>query len=419
MRAREKGVVLESHIDEDVPRFLLGDPKRLRQVLVNLLGNGVKFTDQGRIDVAVHAVPSEPDTARLRFVVRDTGSGIPENKLQAIFEPFTQVDSSVTRRHGGTGLGLAICRHLVEMMEGGLEVESHLGVGSTFSFTARFPLTAVLPDTTAVTPAEESLQGLRLLLVDDNPINRDIFSEMLTRAGCMVTALASSREGFIELHQALATEEPYQVLVLDYHMPVVDGLHMVEGLRADAVLQGLPIVMLSSDDRRDALVWARRLELHYLVKPIKGWELLHAVKAARAGVRRLVPEKPQRALRILLAEDAEDNAMLVRAYLKDSGHTLTVVEDGAAAVARVQADPFDVVLMDIQMPVMDGYTATRTIREWERQNGREALPILALTAYALDGDEEKSRAAGCTGHLSKPLKKGRLLEVISSYPRLG
>ena len=415
LRAREKGIALTSALDQRVPSYLLGDPKRLRQVLVNLLGNAIKFTQQGRIDVTVRVENADSEAVRLRFEVADTGSGIPGEKLEAIFEPFTQADSSVTRRHGGSGLGLAICRRLVEMMEGRIWVESEPGVGSTFSFTAVFAPSARVPEEQAAAVENRALAGLRVLLVDDNATNRAIFSEMLEQAGCRVDALAGCGAGFTALHRALAEGEPYQVMVLDYHMPVMDGFHMVEGLRADAAFRSLPILMLSSDDRRDALLWARRLNLSYLVKPIRGRELLHAVKRVLAGERPGAYARPQRSLRVLLAEDAEDNAMLVRAYLKDSGHALEVVEDGAAALERVQAEAFDLVLMDMQMPVMDGYTATRRIRDWERETGRDALPVIALTAYTLEGDEAKSLAAGCNSHLSKPIKKGRLLEAIAAY----
>ena len=423
LRAREKGIDLRARIDPAVPRYLLGDPKRLRQVLVNLLGNAIKFTHQGRIDVTLTqqtggANATAAEHARLLFQVADTGSGIPKEKLEAIFEPFTQADSSVTRRHGGTGLGLAICRRLVTMMGGEIWVESEPGVGSLFSFTAHLPLASVVPEAPSEGAAGEHLRGVRILLVDDNATNRAIFTEMLEMSECRVNAVADCTVGFTELHRALAAGEPYRVAMLDYHMPIHDGLNMVEELRADHQLNDLPLLMLSSDDRREVLQRARRLGIEYLVKPVKRLELLAALRRA-IRAHRPPADPPPRPLRILLAEDSEDNTLLIRAFLKGSGHTLVSVEDGAAAVKRFQADaenePFDLVLMDMQMPVMDGYSATHAIRQWERHQGRAPTPIVALTAYALEGDERKSLEAGCDGHLTKPLGKRTLLEAIAHH----
>ncbi|MBF0609687.1 MAG: response regulator [Magnetococcales bacterium] len=418
-RAREKGILLETRIEDAVPRYLLGDSKRLRQVLVNLLGNAIKFTLQGRIGVMVGWEKEEEDgTVWLSFHVSDTGCGIPREKLSVIFEPFTQADSSITRRFGGTGLGLAICRRLVSMMEGRIWVESQVGVGSTFSFTARFPLASVVIGEQSVSVPEDSLAGVRVLVVDDNVTNQAIFTNMLERSGCQVQAKKECTVGFEELQRAHAAGEPYQVLVLDFHMQTKDGLDMVGQLRADPTLGALPVLMFISDDRREILMRARHFGIHYLIKPVKRLVLLQRVKEIVTGGTTF-SSSHQRGLRILLADDSEDNAFLVRAFLKDSGHILEVVGDGTQAVQQVQTNPFDLVLMDMQMPVMDGYTATRAIREWEGWQGRPPLPILALTAYALEGDEAKSLAAGCNGHLSKPLKKERLLEEIARHAEGG
>ncbi|GAB6040280.1 PocR ligand-binding domain-containing protein [Endothiovibrio diazotrophicus] len=419
LRAREKALELEARIDPAVPRYLLGDAKRLRQVLVNLLGNAIKFTHRGRIGVEVKIERSEPTGTRLRFEVSDTGDGIDADKLETIFQPFTQADSSVTRRHGGTGLGLTICRRLVEMMDGTIRVESEPGIGSLFTFTAYFPLASLIPEEQVAGDDDEQLRGTRVLLVDDNATNRAIFGEMLEKSGCRVHAVADCRSGFAELRRALAADEPYQLAILDYHMPIHDGLHMVEELRAAPDLGALPVIMLSSDDRREVLVRARELNLRYLIKPIKRRDLLSAAGRALAEWRQTDGVAGGGPLRILLAEDSEDNAILVRAFLKESGHTLEVVEDGKQALARVQAAPFDLVLMDMQMPVMDGYAATRAIRRWEREQGRRPLPILALTAYALEGDDRKSLEAGCDDHLTKPLSRRKLLESVARYQRSG
>ncbi|GAB6043467.1 hypothetical protein JCM17961_41450 [Endothiovibrio diazotrophicus] len=414
--AKGKGLELSARLPDELPRSLMGDPKRLRQVLVNLIGNAVKFTREGRIDVVVTVEEEGENEVLLRFDVADTGSGISEEKQEAIFEPFTQEDSSVTRRHGGTGLGLAICRKLVEMMGGRIGVESDPGVGSTFTFTARFPLTEAPPqEEVPPPPRSATLEGVRVLLVDDNATNRALFTEMLEHAGCRVSAVEGVDREWHELHRALAEGPPRDLVLVDYHMPLFDGIHAIEALRADPELRRTPVVLLSSDDRSDVLNWARRARVRYLVKPVKRRELLHAVRDAIGDAPRLTGVAPARPLRLLLAEDSADNALLIRAYLKESGHTLETVEDGEQALARYREGAFDLLLMDMQMPVLDGYRATAAIRRWERENDRRRTPIVALTAYAQEGDEEKSLEAGCDGHLTKPIKKRELLDALARY----
>ncbi|GAB6042485.1 hybrid sensor histidine kinase/response regulator [Endothiovibrio diazotrophicus] len=418
LRASEKGIELACEVAPRVPRYLRGDPSRLRQILVNLLGNAVKFTERGRVDVTVGEPITDERGIRLRFSVADTGSGIPKERVDAIFDPFTQGDSSTTRRYGGSGLGLAICRHLVELMGGTIEVESSPGVGSTFRFTARF-LPGEREASVSGPQSAADLDGLPLLLVDDNALNREIFTEMLVQLGCRVHSVGNTADALAELRRARRVETPYRLLLLDYHMPVADGFQLVSEIQREGDFAGLPVLMLSSDDRHEVRLRARELGIHYQVKPVTRRELLRAVGDTLAQARRAATSESTggavRGANILLAEDADDNVTLIRAYLKGTPHTLTLAGDGAEAVERFREGRFDLVLMDIQMPVMDGYQATREIRRWEGERQRERVPILALTAYALEGDDEKSRAAGCDSHLTKPIKKATLLEAIEHW----
>ncbi|HEV8539985.1 MAG TPA: response regulator, partial [Nitrospiraceae bacterium] len=362
----------------------------------------------------------------LRFSVSDTGVGIPPDKFETIFERFTQVDSSTTRKHGGTGLGLTISKRLVDLMGGRIWVESKLGFGTTFSFTARLDVQPATERTPKCAPAQ--LRGLRTLVVDDNDTNRLILRELLSSWKAVVTEAASGAAALAELQRAQAAATPFELVLLDCRMPAMDGFQVAEAIRADPSLAGVTTMMLTSDDRKDHIQRAHELGLAgYVVKPIRKMDLLEAVATAVScrqnavsPARAEAPSEPaavHRALSILLVEDAADNRLLVQAYLKKTAHHLDVAVDGAIAVAKVRAQEYDLVLMDMQMPVMDGYDATRAIRQWEQEQGRPPMPIIALTAHALKGDEEKSLAAGCTAHLTKPIKKAALLVAISEYTR--
>ncbi|GAB6044077.1 hypothetical protein JCM17961_47610 [Endothiovibrio diazotrophicus] len=415
--ARARGIVFAIRLRPATPTRWTGDARRLRQVLLNLVANAVKFTEEGEVVVTVEA----PTPAELRFTVRDSGIGIPPEKLATIFDAFVQADSSVTRRYGGSGLGLAIAKRLARLMGGDIEVESEPGRGSIFTFTARFERAS--GEERPKPPPESPLTGKRILLVDDCPTNRLIFSEQLAAAGAVCT-VADGYEQACSIaagaHQGngLAPD----LVVVDFHVPAHDGFELVDRLQRFAELAECPFLMLSSDQRPAAAERARGKGLGYLLKPVRREELLAAVRRALVGTTPGTTGNDTAATatdgagwRILLAEDSPDNVQLIRSYLKRTPHALEVVDNGADAVSRRRDGEFDLVLMDIQMPIMDGYRATRAIRRWERENRVDPLPVVALTAFALKGDEEKSLAAGCCAHLTKPVKKKVLLEAIARY----
>ena len=427
LRAADKGVELLFRVSPDVPHAIVGDQARLRQVLMNLLGNAVKFTDEGQILLSIERDPDTTAPGALLFRVEDTGIGIEPEKIAAVFERFTQADSSTTRKYGGTGLGLTISRRIVELMGGRMWVESRPGEGTTFLFTIVFD-TAEEPAPEAHLDAAPMLAGRRLLVVDDNETNRMIVLETVTPWGVEARQAVSAAEALGLLREAVHAGEPFDVLVLDQQMPEADGFDLLEQVRADPEIAGVPAIMFSSDARGRNSERAKTLGLaDYLLKPVRRGELRDALSAALVsvpvpGVRAAAAlaggtEGPVCSLRILLAEDTEDNRFLIRHYLSKSPHTLVEVENGQEALDAVTGSdvPFDLVLMDMQMPVMDGYEATRQIRAWERENGREPLKIVALTAYALKEEVDRSLQAGCDGHLTKPIKKKTLLEGISTY----
>ncbi|MFH1624372.1 MAG: PAS domain S-box protein [Pseudomonadota bacterium] len=426
--AHAKGLELAFHVTPDVPTQLVGDPVRLRQIFINLMGNAIKFTEAGEVVAAVKRARTAPGEqgigdVELIFSVADTGIGIPPEKVNAIFDIFTQADSSTTRKHGGTGLGLTISKRLVELMAGRIWVESHVGEGSTFYFTATFQVQA--EPKRYVHPSRVDLKGLRTLVVDDNATNRLILKQMLSGWGILVTEAENGEDGLSELKRAIVSGEPYKLLLLDCYMPGIDGFQVVETIRKELNIADITIMMLTSDSQSDDIVRCRELGVAcYLVKPIKGSKLLDAITTT-IGKTRMVAEEPAegrpavpkdlRPLRILLAEDSEDNRLLIKSYLKKTPYQVEMAEDGEMAVEKFTSGTYDLVFMDMQMPVMDGYTATREIRKWESAEGVKATPIIALTAYATKEEEQKSLDAGCDAHLTKPIRKARLLEAISKY----
>jgi len=427
-RAHEKGVELVCSLDSDLPAHVVGDPTRIRQVLLNLLGNAIKFTASGEIALTVTRDPEASDASGLRFSVRDTGIGIPADKLGSIFASFTQADSSTTRKYGGTGLGLTISKRLVELMNGRLWVESCPGQGSTFTFTLALPK-AEGPRVLPVAPVE--LSGMRALIVDDNETNRRILQEFLAGWGMLVSTAESGAAAIAALEGATTAGTPYRLVLLDCRMPEMDGFEVATTLGRSTSVAHTTIMMLTSDARGGDIARARALGLGcYLVKPVKRVELYRAI-ITLLGKAPAAPATPAptpvgtvtlgdaewRPLRILLVEDSEDNRLLIQSYLKHHPFHIDTAEDGQEALERYRAAKYDVVLMDVQMPVMDGYTATRAIRAWERVSGRSETPILALTANALQEDAAKSEAAGCNSHLTKPIRKSGLLDALSPYAR--
>ncbi len=425
IRAHEKGLEVTSHIMPDVPLDVVGDPTRLRQVLLNLLGNAIKFTEHGEVVLRVQREPGAKEPSLFRFSVSDTGIGIPPDKLEAIFERFTQVDSSTTRRYGGTGLGLTISKRLVELMGGRILVESRVGQGTTFSFTLRAGVWK--GPKRRVARHLVDMHNLNVLVVDDNDTNRLILHEMLAGWKARVTEAAGGEEALARLRRAQEAGDPYRLVLLDCRMPDMDGFQVAEAMKRQQELASVTVMMLTSDGRGGDMARAKELGLAaYMVKPVKRAELLNAISAAvntplpsRQESPRAVqtPLDAQPALSILLAEDAEDNRLLIQAYLKQTPHRLDIAENGEVACGKFKVGRYDLVLMDVQMPIMDGYTATREIREWEQENHRPPTPILALTAHALKGDEDKSLEAGCTAHLTKPIKKATLLAALLEHTR--
>jgi two-component system, sensor histidine kinase and response regulator len=478
LSAAEKGLELAYHIPTDVPDTLVGDPGRLRQVLLNLIGNAIKFTERGEVVVDVRTEREDEGDVVLHVSVRDTGPGIPTDKHEAIFDAFRQADSSTTRRHGGTGLGLAISSQIVRLMNGRMWVESEVGRGSTFHFTARFRRGA---GARTVRPASvESLNGLRAVVVDDNTTNRRILVEMLQSWGVRATPASSAEEALESLHEAPASD-PFRLLVLDLMMPDMDGIELAEHIRSNPEWDELRLLLLSSarsllSPQRAARLGIRRT----LTKPVKQSDLLDAIAevmgteesaaapaaddaaavraaaifAAGGGPRDAASERRTgagrktgsgtaaggvaasrtaadsigtgaapapaarapagRRLRVLLAEDSPVNQKVAVQLLERHGHDVVVVTNGREALDTLAEDGFDLVLMDVQMPELDGLTATRLLRQRERRSGGH-VPVVAMTANAMQGDREKCLAAGMDGYLAKPIRAEQFYAAVEHF----
>ena len=435
LRADEKGLELACHLAPGVPANLVGDPTRLRQILVNLIGNAIKFTERGEVVLEVRPTESgfpdrpAPDSERtaLHFAVRDTGIGISTENLNTIFDKFSQADASITRKYGGTGLGLTISRRLAELMGGRMWVESDFGKGSTFSFTAHFGVPSQPLEREA--PTEVELRGMRVLVVDDNATNRLILKETVTQWGGLVGEAENGEQAIAEFKRARGAEQPYELVLLDRRMPGMDGFEVAEYLKKDSGLAGMAVMMLTSDSRGGDITRSKDLGMAgYLIKPIKRSELREAINAALGKGRvdsKSPPETPPPApvglesLSVLLVEDSATNRFLIEAYLKNTPYHMDSAENGEIAVQKFVSGKYDLVLMDMQMPIMDGYTATQKIRQWESECGLRPTPIIALTAHALTEDAQKSLDAGCNAHLTKPVKKAELLEVMNNYASRG
>ena len=417
-RAQQKGIELACHIHPEVPDALVGDPLRLRQVVVNLVGNAIKFTEQGEVVLNVQAEPCANGNVQLCFSVADTGIGIPREKQAVIFEAFSQADSSTTRRYGGTGLGLAISAQLVELMGGKLSVESELDRGSTFRFTARFE-TRQPGMEKQVTPWR-TLTDLPVLIVDDNATNRRILEEVFTNWHMRPVAVESGAAALATLEKSVRANQSFAVVLLDGHMPDMDGFAVAERILQNSNYAGIKLVMLTSAGQAEDVARCRKLGLTaYLTKPIKQSELFDVIINAMAVVER--PHTPrvrkrglpvQRGLRVLVAEDNQVNQLVAKRILQKLGHQVTVVGNGREAVSAVQAGKFDLIAMDVQMPEMDGLDATAAIRLWEKTTGTH-IPIIAMTAHAMKGDRDRCLAAGMDGYTSKPIRIGELDRAIA------
>ena len=419
IRAHEKGLELIGQIDSKVPELVLGDPLRLRQILVNLIGNAVKFTETGHVQVVLQSDPAAPGL--LRFAVRDTGIGIAADKLDSLFEPFHQVDSSTSRRYGGSGLGLAIVARLVALMGGTTAIESRPGVGSVFGFSAGFEPVAgpvlhesLLPD----------LAKRRILVADDNDANLEAVRSLLCERGAAVTETNSGSIVLELIRNAARQCGPFEAIIIDSSMRDLDAFQLAQ--HSSHLRERLVVMVPCGNVKAEKLRWEPLGITHYVVKPLKRHELL---AAAATAVGHLVPTivvpapfqectypEPlagEKRLRILFADDSADNRDLIKAYMKSSAHFIEFAENGQEAIDKFIADPYDLVFMDIQMPIVDGYTAVEEIRRWEIYMSRWPAPIVALTASADAETVHRTKVAGCNLHVSKPLKKATLLETIN------
>jgi len=393
-----------------------------------LVGNAIKFTEQGEVVVDIQPVAVEDvtsldqETITLCFTVRDTGIGIPPDKQQMILEPFMQADGSTTRMYGGTGLGLAIAKQLVELMEGRLWIESEIDRGSMFGFTIRFQVCHV-PEAAVPAAPMVDVRDLPVLVVDDNATNRRILQEMLSRWQMRPTMVDSGRQALARLEQAREQGEPFAMVLLDAHMPEMDGFTVAMHMQQDPALAGTTILMLSSADLAGDTARCREVGIaRHLMKPITQAELWDAILTALGGaaptpaalptISPLTEPSADGPLHILLAEDNRVNQRVALRTLEKQGHTVVVVGDGQAALTALAQAPFDLVLMDIQMPVLDGLAATAAIRAQERTQGTH-VPIIAMTAHAMRGDRERCLAAGMDGYVTKPLKATDLAAAIA------
>jgi PAS domain S-box-containing protein len=420
LRAHAKGLELAYDIGPQIPDSLSGDPDRLRQVLVNLVGNAIKFTEKGEVVVRVQQESRSDTDVHLHFTVSDTGIGIPADKQKVIFEPFRQADGSTTRKYGGTGLGLAICARLIEMMGGRVWVESEPGKGSTFHFTTRFALCPQQTQQAADSRIQAALRAVPCLVADDNATSRDILVQMLQNWQMTPQAVASGRAALTALQQAADADRRYRVILLDMHLADLHGDVLGEFLRRQPALAA-SVILLSSGDPQDA-AWCRDVGVRALSKPVRQSDLFDAIQGLLgqpAPAPTLAEEDAAtqnlagRPLRILLAEDNVINQRLAVCLLEKQGHSVVVAGNGREALDALEVGTFDLVLMDVQMPEMGGFEATAHIREREKRTGGH-IPIVALTAHAMKGDRERCLAAGMDGYLSKPVQGGDLARVTAN-----
>jgi len=422
VRAQQKGLELVCDVRPEVPQVVRGDPSRLRQIVVNVVGNAIKFTERGEVVLRVELHSLNQGASELHFVVQDTGIGISEEKQKLIFEAFAQADSSATRKYGGTGLGLTISSRLVEMMGGRIWVESKLGQGSTFHFTTC--LERVNGVTTLPLAEPARLTDLPALVVDDNASNRRFLEEVLTGWGMRPTVVESGKAALESLRQAQDSGQPFPLVLTDVQMPEMDGFKLADLIRQDSSTNGTPIVMLTSAGQPGDAARCRESGIAaYLAKPVRQAELREAISQVlspesrqhqpRLVTRHSLREGKAAALRILLAEDNVVNQTLARRLLEKHGHTVIVAGNGREAPSAVEQQTFDLVLMDLQMPHMNGLETTLAIREKERAT-RAHLPIIAMTACAMKGDRDRCLQAGMDGYVSKPICAKELLQAIEA-----
>ncbi len=425
--AQEKGLEYVCRIDPDVPSLLRGDPGRLRQVLANLVTNATKFTSFGEVSITVSLKENMPAEAVVLFAVKDTGIGISSDKQDALFEAFVQADSSTTRKYGGTGLGLTISKHLCEMMGGQIGVVSEEGRGSTFFFTMRLGKQRPADDELREVPG--SVGGERVLVVDDNATNRFMLSQQLNSWGCRHAEASSGQSALRQLHGAIAEHDPFRIAILDMQMPEMDGEMLGREIRQSKILKDTILVMMTSIGKRgDAARMSKLGFSAYMTKPVKQSELYNCLttviglkqapleaKHLQLMTSRAIAEDGRKGVRILLAEDNATNRVVAIEILEKFGYQAEAVTNGIEAIDALERDHFDLVLMDIQMPVMDGITAAGRIRCADSNVQNHSVPIIAMTANALKGDREECLAAGMDNYISKPVKPSELLEMLEKY----
>ncbi len=422
-RAHDKGLELVVVVDEPVPDALVGDAGRLRQVLMNLIGNAVKFTEKGEVSIRVGLISSDGQSVGLRFEVRDTGIGIPPEALPRLFHAFVQADGSTTRRYGGTGLGLAISRQIVGLMGGTIEAESAMGAGSVFRFTARFVQRAADRSQRAGRRAE--LQGKRTLVVDDNATNREVLARSLQSSGMAVTCASDGPSALRIALEAAARGTPYELAILDMMMPGMDGLQLARAIRGSPELPTMGLLLLTSVGGQGEPDEARRAGVDaYLTKPIRQAQLLDVLVSmlGRTATRRPQPSPAPLAAgfaapgaRVLVVDDNVVNRAVIVGMLEAYECVTSEAEDGGVAVRKAAESDYDLVFMDCQMPVLDGFEATAEIRRQEEATGRRRVPIVALTASALKGERERCLAAGMDDYLSKPVRQEQLGEAVRRW----
>jgi len=417
LKGAEKNIELVCHMDQTLDPNRVGDPGRVRQVILNLISNALKFTDSGEIVVSAVDAKDADEFQLVLFSVRDTGIGIPKEKLEAIFESFTQADSSTTRKYGGTGLGLTICKRLVELMRGRIWAESSPGEGSTFYFLARLPMDKARRGKAIVTPA---LDQKRILLVVNNASARTRLKEILVRHDTIITSTGTGEEALSAFDEALASQAPHDLIITDDELEDMDGFELIRQIRAD--YESIKTMMMMSPlTLADQMQRIRKEGIDaFLVKPVKQNELLQLANNLFVPRKRMEAKKEEVDMaeadlagkNLLLVDDNQDNRMLVKTYLKKHGMQIDEAENGQEAVDMFMKKKYDVVLMDMQMPVMDGHEATRLIRSWESVEQKNPVTIIALTAHATSEEVKKCIDAGCSSHLAKPVKKNVLLETL-------
>jgi CheY-like chemotaxis protein len=424
VRAHQKGLEIAYHFHPDVPYALVGDPGRLRQIIVNLVGNAIKFSEKGEVLLSVQTDLTTIDDIQLHFTISDTGIGIPAEKQATIFDAFTQADGSMSRTYGGTGLGLTISSRLVTLMHGRIWVESELGKGSQFHFTAHFRLQKVLAG--SVVPRDPAtLHDMRVLVVDDNRTNRQILLRMLANWHTLPLAVESGSKAVSTLSEAQGLGRNFPLILLDAQMPEMDGFALAECIKRNPQWGSATIMMLSSAPQRGDAKRCREIGVAaYLTKPVGQAELLDAIltalgtKPVKEAMPALVTRHSLREtgnqLRILLAEDNPINQVLAVRLLEKRGHSVTVAGNGKEALAALEKRSFDLVFMDVQMPEMDGFEATAAIRQKEKTSANHQ-PIIAMTAHAMVGDKERCLEAGMDDYITKPIRPQELTELLTRY----